>query len=81
MFLTTCEGGWLRCSDPPPSGAVAVPNRAAVAGSLYVLLRTGVVRRDIPAETVGCGLLRLINFAARTAQGAHEAAGAVMCVG
>jgi transposase len=30
-----------------------VPDRAALAGIVYVL-RTGVAWRDVPAETVGC---------------------------
>ncbi|MEV5149971.1 IS5 family transposase [Streptomyces sp. NPDC052727] len=34
-------------------GRLRVPDRAALAGVMYVL-RTGVAWRDIPAETVGC---------------------------
>ena len=34
-------------------GRLRVPDRAALAGVLYVL-RTGVAWRDVPAETVGC---------------------------
>lgn len=34
-------------------GRLRVPNRAALAGVMYVL-RTGVAWRDVPAETVGC---------------------------
>ncbi|WP_141727125.1 transposase, partial [Streptomyces griseus] len=44
---------------PPPErrrrhpGRLRVPDRAALAGIMYVL-RTGVAWRDVPAETVGC---------------------------
>ncbi|GGT67829.1 hypothetical protein GCM10014713_69860 [Streptomyces purpureus] len=34
-------------------GRLRVPDRAALAGVMYVL-RTGVAWRDVPAETVGC---------------------------
>ncbi len=34
-------------------GRLRVPDRAALAGIMYVL-RTGVAWRDVPAETVGC---------------------------
>lgn len=34
-------------------GRLRVPDRAALAGIVYVL-RTGVAWRDVPAETVGC---------------------------
>ncbi|WP_446447309.1 transposase [Streptomyces adustus] len=34
-------------------GRLRVPDRAALAGALY-LLRTGVAWRDVPAEIVGC---------------------------
>lgn len=34
-------------------GRLRVPDRVALADIMYVL-RTGVARRDVPAETVGC---------------------------
>jgi transposase len=34
-------------------GRLRAPDRAALAGILYVL-RTGVAWRDVPAETIGC---------------------------
>lgn len=34
-------------------GRLRVPDRAALAGVMYVL-RTGVASRDVPAESVGC---------------------------
>lgn len=34
-------------------GRLRVPDRAALAGVMFVL-RTGVAWRDVPAETVGC---------------------------
>ncbi|GGT59904.1 hypothetical protein GCM10010271_73920 [Streptomyces kurssanovii] len=34
-------------------GRLRTPDRAALAGVMYVL-RTGVAWRDVPAETVGC---------------------------
>ncbi|RDD83910.1 transposase [Streptomyces parvulus] len=53
---------WERVAPPlPPAperrrrcpGRLRVPDRAALAGVMYVL-RTGVAWRDVPAETVGC---------------------------
>jgi transposase len=34
-------------------GSLRVPDRVALAGVMYVL-RTGVARRDVPTESVGC---------------------------
>ncbi len=56
------DGLWERVAPllpPAPErprrypGRLRVPDRAALAGILYVL-RTGVAWRDVPAETVGC---------------------------
>lgn len=59
LFRTTCGSGWLRCCRPAPErrhrhpGRLRVPDRAALAGIIYVL-RTGVAWRDVPAQAVGC---------------------------
>ncbi|MFJ3608688.1 MULTISPECIES: IS5 family transposase [Streptomyces] len=56
------DGLWERVAPLLPSvaerrhrypGRLRVPDRAALAGVMYVL-RTGVAWRDVPAETVGC---------------------------
>ncbi|GHB02673.1 hypothetical protein GCM10010392_31920 [Streptomyces clavifer] len=56
------DGLWERVAPllpPAPErrrrhpGRLRVPDRAALAGILYVL-RTGVTWRDVPVETVGC---------------------------
>lgn len=59
LFRMTSGRGWLLYCPPDPErryrypGRLRVPDRAALAGILYVL-RTGVAWRDVPAETVGC---------------------------
>ncbi|WP_443064611.1 transposase [Streptomyces sp. NBC_00582] len=43
-------------------GRLRVPDRAVLAGIMYVL-RTGVAWRDVPAETVGCSGVGLASAA------------------
>ncbi len=56
-------GEWiyeLELSEAIERGILAglrVPDRAALAGVMYVL-RTGVAWRDVPAEAVGCSGVR-----------------------
>lgn len=59
LFRMPCGSASRRCCRPFPEhrrrypGRLRVPDRTALAGVLYVL-RTGVVWRDVPAESVGC---------------------------